>query len=95
MISVSQILANGNKSHLTNEEIEKIKTEMLLLPDKVQRILDNKEEIQKFAIACKKYIPHVVFTVVDCIGEEEIKACQKVCDNLNIPLRVRAFEANQ
>ncbi|MEI3337543.1 MAG: TatD family nuclease-associated radical SAM protein [Clostridium sp.] len=52
------------------------------------------EEIQKFAVACKKYIPHVVFTVVDCIGEEEIKACQKVCDNLNIPLRVRAFEAN-
>ena len=34
---------------ISNEEIEKIKTEMLLLPDKVQRILDNKEEIQKFA----------------------------------------------
>ena len=33
---------------ISNEEIEKIKTEMLLLPDKVQRILDNKEEIQKF-----------------------------------------------
>lgn len=25
MISVSQIIANGNKSHLTNEEIEKDK----------------------------------------------------------------------
>lgn len=34
---------------ISNEEIEKIKTEMLLLPDKVQRILDNKEKIQKFA----------------------------------------------
>ena len=34
---------------ISNEEIEKIKTEMLLLLDKVQRILDNKEEIQKFA----------------------------------------------
>ena len=34
---------------ISNVEIEKIKTEMLLLPDKVQRILDNKEEIQKFA----------------------------------------------
>ena len=52
------------------------------------------EEIQKFAVSCKKYIPNVVFTVVDCIGEDEINACQKVCDNLGITLRVRAFEAN-
>lgn len=52
------------------------------------------EEMQKFAVSCKKYIPNVVFTVVDCIGEDEIKACQKVCDNLGITLRVRAFEAN-
>lgn len=52
------------------------------------------EEIQKFAVSCKKYIPNVVFTVVDCIGEDEIKACQKVCDNLGITLRIRAFEAN-
>ena len=52
------------------------------------------EEIQKFAVSCKKYIPNVVFTVVDCIGEDEIKACQKVCDNLGVTLRVRAFEAN-
>ncbi|MCI6188585.1 MAG: TIGR04100 family radical SAM protein [Clostridium sp.] len=52
------------------------------------------EEMQKFAVSCKKYIPNVVFTVVDCIGEDEIKACQKVCDNLGVTLRVRAFEAN-
>ena len=52
------------------------------------------EEMQKFAVSCKKYIPNVVFTVVDCIGEDEINACQKVCDNLGITLRVRAFEAN-
>lgn len=52
------------------------------------------EEMQKFAVSCKKYIPNVVFTVVDCIGEDEIKACQKVCDNLGITLRIRAFEAN-
>ena len=52
------------------------------------------EEMQKFAVSCKKYIPNVVFTVVDCIGEDEINACQKVCDNLGITLRVRTFEAN-
>ena len=34
---------------ISNEEVEKIKKEMLLLPDKVQKILDNKEEIQRFA----------------------------------------------
>lgn len=52
------------------------------------------KEMQKFAVSCKKYIPNVVFTVVDCIGEDEINACQKVCNNLGITLRVRAFEAN-
>lgn len=52
------------------------------------------EEMQKFAVSCKKYIPNVVFTVVDCIGEDEINACQKVCDNLGVTFRVRVFEAN-
>ena len=54
--------------------------------------INSYDEIQKFAVSCKKYIPNVVFTVVDCIGEAEINACQKVCDNLGITLRVRAFE---
>lgn len=34
---------------ISEEEIEKIKKELLLLPDKIQKILDNKEDIQKFA----------------------------------------------
>lgn len=34
----------------------------------------------------------VNFSVVDVIGEEEIAACQKVCDGIGIPLRVRPFE---
>ena len=48
--------------------------------------------MKRFAVSCKDYIPNVVLTVVDCIGEEEINACQKVCDELGIPLRVRPFE---
>ncbi|MBU5454103.1 TIGR04100 family radical SAM protein [Caproiciproducens sp. MSJ-32] len=54
--------------------------------------LESFDAMLKYAVNCKKYVPKVVFTVVDCIGEEEIKACQKVCDNIGIPLRVRPFE---
>lgn len=50
------------------------------------------DAMKKFALECKKYVPHVVFTVVDCIGEEEIKKSQEVCDKLGIKLRVRPFE---
>lgn len=48
--------------------------------------------MQKFAQQCRKYVPNVVFTVVDVIGEEEIAAAQKIADELNIPLRVRKYE---
>ena len=50
------------------------------------------EAMKKFAVTCKSYIPNVIFTVVDCIGEDDIKASQKVCDELGITLRVRPFE---
>lgn len=45
-----------------------------------------------FAVACKEYVPHVVLTVVDIIGEEKIQKCQKICDDLGVTLRVRPFE---
>lgn len=45
-----------------------------------------------FAVKCKDYVPNVVLTVVDIIGEEKIKKCQKICDDLNLTLRVRPFE---
>lgn len=54
--------------------------------------IDSYEAMKKFAVSCKPYVPNVVFTVVDCIGEKEINACQKVSDNLGIKLRVRPFE---
>jgi radical SAM enzyme (TIGR04100 family) len=43
----------------------------------------------KFAEDCKKYIPKVKFTVVDIISEEEIAECQRIADDMGIPLRVR------
>ncbi|MEW8996156.1 glutamine--fructose-6-phosphate transaminase (isomerizing) [Clostridium sp.] len=37
------------KEKLTVEEIEEIKKEMLELPNKIEKVIENKEEIQKFA----------------------------------------------
>lgn len=44
-----------------------------------------------FAKKCKPYVKTVKFSVVDVIGEEKVKACQKVADEAGIPLRVRAY----
>ena len=46
----------------------------------------------QFTKACKKYVPSVVLTVVDIIGVEKIKLCQKIADGLGVELRVRPFE---
>lgn len=51
------------------------------------------EEMQKFAVECKKYVPEVVLTVVDVIGEDEVNAARKIAGDLGIKLRVRAYEA--
>ena len=54
--------------------------------------IESYEAMKQFAVSCKSYIPNVVFTVVDCISKEDIKARQKVCDDLGITLRIRPFE---
>lgn len=47
-----------------------------------------------FAKACKAEGIDVVFTVVDVIGERDIAACRALCAELGIPLRVRAYIAD-
>ena len=42
-----------------------------------------------FARACKAQGLNCWFSVVDCIGEEEIAACRAVAERVGIPLRVR------
>ena len=44
-----------------------------------------------FAKNCKKYLSDVRFTVVDVIGEENVKKSQALADSLGIPLRVRVY----
>ena len=54
--------------------------------------IDSYQAMLDFAVRCKDYAPHVVLSVVDIIGEEKIKKCQNICDELGVTLRVRPFE---
>lgn len=47
--------------------------------------------MQAFALDCAKYVPKVMFTVVDCIPKEEIEAARALAEKLRIPLRVRTY----
>ncbi len=53
--------------------------------------LEAFDEVLDFAKCCKAENIHVVFTVVDVIGAENIAACEKLCRSLDIPLRVREY----
>ena len=47
-----------------------------------------------FAVHCKAYVPEVVLTVVDHVEDDgEIAACQKICEERGLRLRVRPYEA--
>ncbi len=50
-------------------------------------------EMLSFAKDMKQYVPNVVLTVVDVIGEEEIAKSQKVADSVGVKLRVRPLES--
>ena len=63
--------------------------------DALTRSRFGKESFQAmldFASLCCQYVPHVVMTVVDIIGDEKIQRCQAICDDLGVKLRVRPFE---
>lgn len=47
----------------------------------------------KFAKDCKEYGIPTKLTVVDVISKEDIEACKKLCEEINIPLRVREYTA--
>lgn len=54
--------------------------------------LESFQAMLDFATSCLEYVPFVVMSVVDIIGEEKIKKCQAICDDLGVTLRVRPFE---
>lgn len=53
--------------------------------------VDCYKEMLSFASRVKEYVPEVVFTVVDIIGEEEIARSQRIADEVGIRLRVREY----
>ena len=44
-----------------------------------------------FAKKVKKYVPEVMFTVVDVIGEEKIELSRALAEKAGIKLRVREY----
>ena len=46
-----------------------------------------------FAADCKKYVPKVMFTVVDVIPPEDISKCKALAMSLGIKLRVRPYDS--
>lgn len=55
--------------------------------------IDSYEEIKRFAVLAKQYVPNVVMTVVDVVmSKEKIEICRGICEELGVTLRVRPFE---
>lgn len=50
------------------------------------------DAVIEFAKLCKQRGGNVIFSVVDSIGVKDVAECQKLADNLGIPLRVRVKE---
>lgn len=51
------------------------------------------DSMLKFAKECKEYGIPVKLTVVDVISKEDIEDCKKLCEEIDIPLRVREYTA--
>ena len=45
----------------------------------------------EFAKLCRKNGVACRFSIVDCIGEEEVEACKRLADSVKIPLYVRSY----
>lgn len=56
--------------------------------------IESYKAMLNFAVSAQQYIPNVVVTIVDIIGETEIEACRKICQEYGLNLRIRAYEAN-
>ncbi len=44
-----------------------------------------------FAKACRRAGIDCRFSIVDCIGEEEVEACKKLAQSVNVPLYIRDY----
>ena len=49
------------------------------------------EGLIEFAKLCKKNDIPCRFSIVDCIGEEEVEACKRLAQSVSIPLHIRKY----
>lgn len=49
------------------------------------------EAMLDFTRKVRNFVPRVILSVVDCIGDEEIEACRKVCEETGAEYRVRIY----
>ncbi len=49
------------------------------------------DAIVEFAKVCRRNGVNCRFSIVDCIGEEEVEACKKLAQSVNIPLLIRDY----
>ena len=49
------------------------------------------QSMLEFALDCKRFVPNVLFTVVDVISPQEIERCRALAQEMDIPLRVREY----
>ncbi len=47
--------------------------------------------ILEFAKTCRRSGVDCRFSIVDCIGEEEVEACKKLAQSVNVPLYIRSY----
>ena len=47
--------------------------------------------IVEFAKLCRKNGVNCRFSIVDCIGEEEIEACKRLAESVKVPLYIRSY----
>ena len=52
------------------------------------------EGMIEFAKSCRRNGVNCRFSIVDCIGEEEVSACKCLADSVKIPLYVRKYIAD-
>ncbi len=50
--------------------------------------------IVEFAKLCRKNGVNCRFSIVDCIGEEEIEACKRLAESVRVPLYIRKYIAD-
>lgn len=52
------------------------------------------EAMIEFAKLCKRNGVNCRFSIVDCIGEEEVEACKRLAESVKVPLYIRKYIAD-